>query len=194
MKSKNPKKEKKDTVEISTDPQEQIQKLEEKIDALAKEKDELFEKLQRVSADYTNFQKRAPKQISDSIAYEKKNLMRSLLPSLDNFEHALAGLEKAESIEDVVKGIKMVHQHLLDALKAHGVEPIKAACQQCAPSMHEAMMRKTDENQPDNIVLEEFQKGYKLNGQVLRPSKVIVNKLTTEETTAAGDDDSTGQE
>ena len=194
MKSKNPKKEKKDTVEISTDPQEQIQKLEEKIDALAKEKDELFEKLQRVSADYANFQKRAPKQISDSIAYEKKNLMRSLLPSLDNFEHALAGLEKAESIEDVVKGIKMVHEHLLDALKAHGVESIKATGEQFDPSMHEAMMQKTDEEQPDNIVLEEFQKGYKLNGQVLRPSKVIVNKLTTEETTTAGDDDSTSQE
>ena len=59
------------------------------IEELQKEKDELFAQLQRVSADYANFQKRVPRQISDSINYEKEKIIKSLLPALDNFEHTL---------------------------------------------------------------------------------------------------------
>jgi molecular chaperone GrpE len=67
---------------------------------------------------------------------------------------------------------------MLDILKSHGVEQIKAPGENFDPALHEAMMQKTEPEEEDNIVLEEFQKGYKLNGRVIRPSKVIVNKLT----------------
>jgi len=67
---------------------------------------------------------------------------------------------------------------MLDILKSHGVEQIKAPGEKFDPALHEAMMQKTEPEEEDNIVLEEFQKGYKLNGRVIRPSKVIVNKLT----------------
>jgi len=162
--------------------QKDFEKLEKQIEELTAERDELFEKLQRISADYANFQKRAPKQIADSVAYEKKAIIKSLLPSLDNFDHALKGARTAESVDSVAEGIQMVFDHMTDALRAHGVEMITALGQQFDPSIHEALMQRADHDHPDNMVLEEYQKGYKVNDQVIRPSKVIVNKLPTEGT------------
>ncbi|MCK4959676.1 MAG: nucleotide exchange factor GrpE, partial [Planctomycetes bacterium] len=162
----------------------EVEKLSLKIDQLAKEKDETFEKLQRISADYANHQKRTPKLIADSVAYEKKAIIRSLLPSFDNLALALANAGAAtetEAGDNFVKGVQLVYDHMLESLKNHGVEHIEAAGQQFDPAIHEAMMRRTEEDKPDNIVLEEFQVGFKLNGQVIRPSKVIVNMIPSED-------------
>ncbi|MHC4173393.1 MAG: nucleotide exchange factor GrpE [Planctomycetota bacterium] len=156
----------------------QLEELRDTIESLQKEKDELFAKLQRVSADYANFQKRAPKQISDTIAYEKEKIIRTLLPALDNFEHTLQNADSAEDVDVLVKGIRIIYDQMLDILKSHDVEQIKAPGENFDPALHEAMMQKSEPDKEDNIVLEEFQKGYKLNGRVIRPSKVIVNKLT----------------
>jgi molecular chaperone GrpE len=163
------------------------EEMHEQIEILMAEKQDMFEKFQRVSADYINYQNRAPRQIADSVAYEKKAIIRSLLPSLDNIDHALAGVDSAkgpEALDGVIKGIRMVFDHMLDALKTQGVEQIPALDCQFDPAMHEAMQTRAEQDKPDNIVLEEFQKGYTLNGQVLRPSKVIVNKLPAKETSA----------
>jgi len=155
--------------------------LGEQIETLTKEKEELFEKLQRLSADYANFQKRAPKQIADSVAYQKEAIIKSFLPCLDNLEHTLAGAADAETVESVIKGIQIVFEHMQEALKSHGLERIDSLGTEFDPSVHEAMMRRTEEDKADNIVLEEFQPGYKLGDRVIRPSKVIVNKLPAAE-------------
>lgn len=161
----------------------QPERLIERIEILQKEKDELFAHLQRVSADYANYQKRIPKQISDSIAYEKEAIIKSLLPGLDNFEHALAEGESTESnnVDEMTKGVRIVYQHFIDILKSHGIEQIHAMGTKFDPTMHEAMMQKCEPGEDDGIVLEEFQKGYKLNGRVIRPSKVVVNKLVEQQ-------------
>jgi len=151
-------------------------KLHEDLNALQKEKDDLFEKLQRVSADYANFQKRVPKQISDSVAYEKERIIKSLLPALDNFEHTLQSAHTAESTDVLVEGIQIIHDQMLAMLKSHGVEQIESMDQPFDPSRHEAMMQREETETPDSTVLEEFQKGYMLNDRVIRPSKVIVSK------------------
>jgi molecular chaperone GrpE len=175
------KKEKPKTEDSLKVKKEDSKELQETLENLQKEKDELFGKLQRVSADYANFQKRVPKQISDTISYEKERIIKSLLPALDNFEHTLQNTHSAESSEAFVKGIKIIYDQMLDILKSHGVEQIKAPGEKFDPAMHEAMMQKTEPEKEDNVVLEEFQKGYILNGRVIRPSKVIVNKLTSEQ-------------
>ena len=148
-------------------------------DALLK-KGELFRKLhgqlQRVSADYANFQKRVSKQIADTIAYEKEKIIKTLLPALDNFEHTLQKAHSADNLDVLVKGIQIIYEQMLDILKSHGVEQIKAHQQKFDPASHQAMMQKCEPDKEEDIVLEEFQKGYKLNGRVIRPSKVIVNK------------------
>lgn len=155
-------------------------KLQEELESLQKEKDELFGKLQRVSADYVNYQKRAPKQIADTIAYEKERIIKTLLPALDNFEHMLQNALTAESRDVLMKGIEIVYDQMIDILKSHGVEQIIAVGEEFNPALHEAMMRQTEPDEQENIILAEFQKGYKVNGRVIRPSKVIVNKLGPE--------------
>lgn len=162
-------------------PGPEVEKLQATIEQLQKEKEELLGQLQRVSADYANFQKRVPKQIADSVGYQKEYVIRSLLPVLDNLEHTLVSAGSAENVDVLVKGIKIIHDQMLDILKSHEVERIAAAGEAFDPSKHEAMMRRSEPDAEDNIVLEEFQKGYTLNGRVIRPSRVIVNKPASEE-------------
>jgi molecular chaperone GrpE len=160
-----------------------VEDLQKQLEAMTAEKQSIFEQLQRVSADYANFQKRTPKQIADSVAYEKKTILRSLLPSIDNFENALShasNTQGANAMDTLIKGIQMTFDHMLDALKLHGVKPIEALGQPFDPNLHEAMMRRFEPDKPDNTVLEVYQAGYLMGEQVLRPSKVIVNKIEEE--------------
>ena len=171
-----------------------IAELEEKLAEVTKEKDDLFEQLQRVSADYANFQKRVPKQIADSVSFQKKDILRSILPSLDNFEHALAAAAKAETVESVVEGVQLTFDHMLDTIKAHKVAKIDAVGKEFDPVMHEAMMRREEKDKPDNVVLEEFQSGYMMGDTVLRPAKVIVNKLQEEVVEEVKDENDQGED
>jgi molecular chaperone GrpE len=132
----------------------------------------------RISADYANFQKRVPRQIADAIAYEKERIIRALLPVLDNFERTLKNEHSTENAESVVKGIKITYDQMLDILRLHGVERIKAVGEKFEPALHEAITQRNEPEKEEGVVLEEFAKGYKLNGRVIRPSKVIVNKAT----------------
>lgn len=172
----------------------ELEELRNSMENLRKEKDDLFEKLQRVSADYANYQKRAPKQIADNVAYEKEMIIKSLLPALDNFEHTLQNIQSAENTDALVQGVKIIYDQMLDIMKSHGVEPIKALGETFDPALHEAMMQKTEPEKEDNIVLQEFQKGYKLNGRVIRPGKVIVNKLVKDQVQDANHNDDTCEE
>lgn len=176
MVDKQNKKEKKEAKALA----KELKKLSEQFDQLQAEKVELLDKLQRLSADYANFQKRAPKQVSEAIAYEKEKIIKSLLPAIDNFEHTIGHADSAESVEAVFKGVEIVYDQMLDILKSHDAVQIEAVGQDFDPARHQAMMQKEDAEQPDGVVLEEFQKGYALNGRVIRPSKVVVNKLPPE--------------
>jgi len=143
----------------------------------------------RTGADYANFQKRVPRDMADSVAYEKEKIMKALLPALDNFERTLRSASApdsdirgsakggAENNEGVLKGIKITYDHILDILKSNGVEQIKAASEKFDPALHEAITQRNEPEKEDGIVLEELERGYKLNGRVIRPSKVIVNKV-----------------
>ncbi|NLW84407.1 MAG: nucleotide exchange factor GrpE [Phycisphaerae bacterium] len=157
-----------------------IHELEEQLNKLTAENQDLLDKLQRLGADYANYQKRVPRQVAESVAYEKKNIVRSLLPSLDNFEHALSGFKAApqdETSQNIIKGVQLIFDHILDALKAVGVEKAVSVGQPFDPSRHEAMLQRTEPDQENGVVLEEFQPCYLLGGEVVRPARVIVNKL-----------------
>lgn len=154
----------------------ELEELRRQVENLQKEKDELFGKLQRVSADYINFQKRSHKQVAETIAYEKEKIIKTLLPALDNFEHTLQKAPSAESTDILIKGIQIIYDQILDILKSHGVEHIDALGAKFDPALHEVITQKAESEKQENIVLEEFQKGYKLNGRVIRPSRVIINK------------------
>jgi len=159
----------------------ELEELHRQLADLQKEKDELFARLQRLSADYANFQKRTPKHVAEAIAYEKEKLIKTLLPAMDNFEHTFANAHAAESVDAVIKGVRIIYDQIIDILKSHDVEQINALGKKFDPSQHEAVLQKAEPQQPDGIVLEEPQKGYKLNGRVIRASRVVVNKIPAEQ-------------
>lgn len=176
---------------------EQLERLQQELEDARKEKDEVFARLQRVSADFANFQKRVPRQIGDSVAYEREKILRSLLPVLDNFERTLQAEASDQNLEAFVKGVEIIRDQMLGVLKSHGVEMIQAVGEQFDPEKHEAMLRKHEPDQLDNVVLEEYQKGYRLDERLLRPSRVVVNKIQqapSEPGTAAPEDASEQQE
>ncbi len=171
---------------------------ENPIEKLQAEKDEIFDRLQRVSAEFANYQKRSARQISESIAYEKEHILKSLMPVLDNFEHTLAHLDKVEGAAEVVKGVRIVYDQFMASLKSHGVEPITALGEKFDPVFHQALTQRSEPDKEEMIVLDEFRKGYKLGDKVLRPSIVIVNKKAVatccDETEQSDDDDSEDRE
>jgi molecular chaperone GrpE len=159
--------------------EEELNKLRQELDSVQEEKDELFSRLQRVYADFSNFQKRVPKNIADAVTYEKEKLIRSFLPVLDNFALTLQKAHAAESVDAVVKAVEMIHGQMLNVLKLQGVEPIQAVGEKFDPERHEAIVRRAEPDKENDLVLEEFQKGYVLNHHILRPSRVAVNKVET---------------
>jgi molecular chaperone GrpE len=153
------------------------EKLRQELESVRKEKDEVFSRLQRVYADYANFQKRAPKNIADTVAYEKERFIRSFLPVLDNFDRTLREARSAQNLDALIKGVEIIRDQMLMILKSHGVEPIESLNEKFDPERHEAMLRRSEPDKENDIVLEEFQKGYTLNGRILRPSRVAINKV-----------------
>jgi molecular chaperone GrpE len=157
-------------------PSRELQQLRERLGALQGDRDELFGRLQRLSADYSNYQKRVHKQIADAVAHEREKVVRTLLPVCDNFEMTIKTADASGNIEAILAGIRIVYDQILEVLKSHDVEPIKTVDQPFDPSLHQALLQRSDPDRKDNLVLEECQKGYTLAGRVLRPSKVIVNR------------------
>jgi len=158
-----------------------LEALEAKVAELEQANAQLREQYLRLQADYANHQKRTVKRIADDVEREKRTLLNALLPSLDNFPPALAHAEAAkdagpQAVEGLVEGIRRVFQHMLDALAAQGLVRIETAGKPFDPTVHEALMQRCEPDQPDGTVLEEVQAGYLLNGRLLRPAKVIVNK------------------
>jgi molecular chaperone GrpE len=156
---------------------QEAERVQQELENIRKEKDDIFGRLQRVYADYANFQKRVPKNIADTVAYEKERFIRSFLPVLDNFDRTLREARAAQNVEAVIRGVEIIRDQMLTILKSHGVEPIESLNEKFDPARHEAMLRRSEPDKENDIVLEEFQKGYTLNGRVLRPSRVAINKV-----------------
>ena len=146
MTAKHKKDHEADTTKHSSDAADRrIAELEEQVKTLTTERQDFFDKLQRVSADYINYQNRAPKQIAENVAYEKKALIRTILPVLDNLSHAAASAAEHGAHEAVVKGIQLVFDHMVNALRSLGAERIIALGSEFDPNFHEAVMQRTDE-------------------------------------------------
>ena len=170
------------------EPQKQVEQLRKQLEDLRKEKDDIFAKLQRVAADYDNYQKRSARQMADSITYEKDKIIKALLSVLDDFER---GLVHAENVDSVVEGMKLVYEHLKGVLRSQGVEPIESTGEKFDPAHHQAITLTSVAGKEDGVVLEELQKGYKLNGRVIRASRVVVNKVPAAEAKQPTEEDET---
>jgi molecular chaperone GrpE len=140
-------------------------------DQLAKAKSELQDRALRLQAEFDNFRKRTEKDRSEFAQYAGMELIRELLPVLDNFELAL----KVEcTSKDYAKGIEMIYQRMADSLKKAGLEPIEATGKPFDPHVHQAVERFPTDDAPEDTILSEFQRGYMFKGKLLRASMVKV--------------------
>lgn len=134
------------------------------------------DQLIRIAADFENYKRRHVREKEDWAKYAGQQVITTLLPVIDNFERALQTEPKAEEFENFVEGVRMIHRQLVEVLGKAGVEVIQAVGEPFNPEFHEAIMSEASDEVPDETVLAEFQKGYVMNGRLLRPSIVKVSK------------------
>ena len=133
---------------------------------------DLTSTLQRLQADFENYKRRTETEKSEFMIYSNSELIKKLLPLLDNFEIALKNTEKHE---EFIKGIELIFSQFIDILKDRKVERIKSVGEKFDPNKHEALMAQ-ESNEESNMILEEFQSGYTIGEKILRPAKVKVSK------------------
>src|SRR5215218_5441114 len=165
--------------EAERDQREAQELLERDLDELAeakRERDEYLELAQRTKADFENYRKRVAKETSEALARGKAELARELLPAIDNLERALDAGEDASAHEALVKGVAMVRDELHGRLEGAGVESYDPTGEKFDPQLHEALSTQPAEGTESGVVLETVEKGYRLDGQTLRPARVVVSQ------------------
>jgi len=171
----------------------EVAELRQKLEEKTKEAEENYARLLRLAADMENLKKRQERERADLLQFANENLVKELLPVVDNLERALAHGRQLEAPQALLEGIEMVHQGFLKALDRFGVTAHDSLGQQFDPAFHNAMMQEEAPDVPDGSVIKELQKGYLMNQRLLRPAMVVVASNTQNETTS-GQNDPTVQE
>ena len=149
-------------------------KKDKKEEAMKTKIDELEDRVKRQMAEFENFRKRTDKEKAAMFETGAKSVIEKILPVVDNFERGLAAVPEEEKGSAFVEGMNKVYKQLLTELDNMGVKPIEAVGQEFDPNFHNAVMHIEDENFGENIVAEEFQKGYTYHDTVVRHSMVKV--------------------
>ncbi len=136
--------------------------------------EELTDRVQRQMAEFDNFRKRSDKEKAAMFEMGAKSVLEKFLPIVDNFERGLDGLDDEKKEDAFAQGMEKVYKQMTAALESLGVTPIEAVGQPFDPNYHNAVMHVEDEDADENIVVEEFQKGYLYRDSVLRHSMVKV--------------------
>ncbi|MBW4827324.1 MAG: nucleotide exchange factor GrpE [Clostridiaceae bacterium] len=158
----------------SNEETEKESSIEKELENKAKEIEDLNEMYLRLQADFVNYKKRVEKEKESIYSYASEEIINSLLPIVDNFERALSSSTNKE--DSFYEGMDMIYKQLLEVLEKNGLEEIEALHCEFDPNYHHAVFQEESEEHEEGIVLEVFQKGYKLNDKVIRPSMVKVAK------------------
>ena len=159
-----------------TECEEKITMLENELAKKNEEAKENYDKFLRNLAEFDNYRKRVNKERAEIYRYGCENLIKNMLPMLDNFERAMAATQEIQDFKNFVTGIKMIQSNLADILEKEGLKPISAVGLQFDPHLHDAVMQVETTEASDGTVTEEVLKGYMLNERVLRHSMVKVAK------------------
>lgn len=153
---------------------EGITKKKKKKDKLEEKIEELEDRVKRQMAEFDNFRKRTEKEKSHMYEIGARDVIEKMLPVVDNFERGLASVPEGEKDNPVIEGMDKIYKQLMTVLTDLGVAPIEAAGQEFDPNFHNAVMHVEDEELGENIIAEEFQKGYTYKDTVIRHSMVKV--------------------
>ncbi|MEN8258802.1 MAG: nucleotide exchange factor GrpE [Thermodesulfobacteriota bacterium] len=166
------------------DDSEQEPAEEVEIDELVlarQESQEAKDQLLRLAAEFENYKKRMERDRSKALKYAEENLIKELLPSVDNLERAIEQGRKAGNNNELLQGVELTFKGLVSTLEKFQVTPLESIGQPFDPNFHEALAMDHSDEVSENHVLVEFEKGYHYKDKLLRPAKVVVSKGATSE-------------
>lgn len=143
-------------------------------DKLKEDFDNLNNQYLRLAADFDNYRKRQEAERENLLKFGTENALKKMIEVLDNFERGKKSLENIEDCQKVKESFDLVHKQVVETLSKLGMEEIKAEGEEFDPNFHEAVMRTPTDEYPENTVISELQKGYKMGDKVLRPTLVNV--------------------
>lgn len=152
-----------------------LEEMEIQIGILKAEIEDLKQAYLRKQADFQNYSKRKEKEYEELKKYSSEEIIKKLLPEVDNFERAMGAAKDSSDFDALNKGVEMIFNHLQDILKSEGLEEIKAEGE-VNPNYHHAVMIEEGEEHKNNEIVKVLQKGYTLKGRVIRPAMVSVCK------------------
>lgn len=173
--AENPFKEKE---EAKTEKEETTETVESAENKLQEDFDNLNNQYLRLAADFDNYRKRQEQERASLIAYGAQDAMKKLIEVLDNFDRAKQSIDNTDDANQVKESFQVLYNQMFDNLSKLGLEVIQAQGQEFDPNFHEAVMQTPTSEHPENHVIMELQKGYKLGDKVLRPT--LVNVATGE--------------
>jgi molecular chaperone GrpE len=148
--------------------------VEDPLVVVQRERDDLQDRLLRLAAEFDNFRKRTAREWQEHRKRAASDVLREMIELVDNFERALEA--PAEDADGIRKGIELIHQQLLSSLQKFGIESVAAEGMEFDPQQHEALMLVETDAVESQHVVQVIQKGYALNGEILRPARVTVSK------------------
>ena len=143
-------------------------------DKLKEDFDKLNNQYLRLAADFDNYRKRQEAERENLLKFGTENALKKLIEVLDNFERGQKSLENVDDCQKVKESFGLVHKQVVETLNKLGMEEIKAEGEEFDPNFHEAVMRTPTADYPENTIVNELQKGYKMGDKVLRPTLVNV--------------------
>jgi molecular chaperone GrpE len=146
---------------------------EDPLARIQRERDEYLDLARRSQADFENYRKRAAREAAAAGERAKSGLVRELLPVVDNLERALASA--GESEQHLAEGVRLVHSELIAVLERNGVQQFDPRGERFDPGEHEALSMRPQDGAESGVVLDVVEKGYRANGTVLRPARVVVS-------------------
>jgi molecular chaperone GrpE len=159
----------------SSETMSDVEFLQAQAKQLMQDVEEANNKYLRSLADFDNFRKRQREEVARQISWARENLLSQMIGISDNLARALTAANDSRDFDSLLEGVGLTLRQMVELLKKEGVEPIEAEGQEFNPELHEAMMRDTSGEHPENIIIQEFEKGYTFDGRVIRPSKVKVS-------------------
>lgn len=144
------------------------------------EKDEklhaLNDKYLRLAAEFDNYKRRVQRDQQDTIRFANEKLFKDLLPTLDNLERALQSGREQDRIEGLLEGVDLTYKHFLDTLQKMGIKQVSSVGEVFDPAKHQAVGQVESTTIPENVIVDEYQKGYFVHDRILRPAMVTVAK------------------
>ena len=162
--------------EVEKSAEETSDNCDDKVKKLEAELEEWKNSYTRKLAEFQNFTKRKENEVAEMRKYASEGIVVKLLDNVDNLERAVDASKESQNFDSLIEGVNMILNNLKHLLAEEGVEEIEAAGKEYDPYEHKAMITENKEELDDNVVVQVFQKGYKMKGKVVRPAMVTVNK------------------